>query len=556
MVQSQLLPDANALPSAPRDLPLRGHDLDCLRTQDPTLTSGPDWAARALRTLGLQSLLAPGDLLQIPVQGPAVFVCNSPLGGAEPLILASLIEPVRDDMRLLLDADAAPLEPLRRIAFLVERDPTPGVLRDVLAWLRGGHCLVTFPAGRVSHRGPLWSSLAARLALHTRADLVPVLLYETEPETNAGVDGAATRTVAVRIGRRIAARRMRHLDRDQLTSHLQLRTMLLAGRNAGEAAVVAPRPAPPARRQATIVAPEPVEVLERELAALPDDRCLMESGSIRVYYAAADEIPHLLREIGRLREQTFRLVGEGTGREIDLDRYDPHYEHLFSWDGAARQMIGAYRLGRTDQILATQGLDGLYTQSLFQLDPDLFKALGPALEMGRSFIIPAHQKDFSALYTLWCGIGRYVVRHPRHQKLFGAVSISNEYASLSRQLLMEFLRINELDTELTRLVTPRNPPKWRPVPRDTADLLSAGVRRIEDVEELVRELESDRRGVPILLRQYLRLNGSLLAFNIDPDFGDVLDGLMLVDVTRIEPKMFRRFLGLPGPDALRALAER
>ena len=217
-------------------------------------------------------------------------------------------------------------------------------------------------------------------------------------------------------------------------------------------------------------------------------------------------------------------------------------------------MVGAYRLGRSDVIIEGHGLEGLYTQSLFQLDPKLFAQLGPALEMGRSFIVAEHQKDFGALYALWCGIGRFIVRHPRYQRLFGAVSISNEYASVTRQLLMEFLRINELAVDLAQHVTPRNPPNFRPVPRDTQELLSTGVQRIEDVEELIRDLESDRRGVPILLRQYLRLNGSLLAFNIDPDFGDVLDGLMLIDVTQIEPKMFRRFLGLPSAAHLLQLA--
>ena len=143
--------------------------------------------------------------------------------------------------------------------------------------------------------------------------------------------------------------------------------------------------------------------------------------------------------MGRLREIAFRAEGEGTGKSRDIDRYDAHYLHLFAWDARAELVVGAYRLGLTDQILARDGKAGLYTQSLFDLGDVLLEALDPAIELGRSFVRVEYQRDFAPLLLLWQGIGRLVGRLLRYPVLFGAVSISRQYESASRELIVRYL---------------------------------------------------------------------------------------------------------------------
>ena len=290
------------------------------------------------------------------------------------------------------------------------------------------------------------------------------------------------------------------------------------------------------------------QTLEAEIAALPASAYLNVTPEYDVMIARTPEIPNVLREIGRLREITFRQVGEGTGKAIDLDGFDEHYLHLFVWHRADRQIVGAYRLGLTDEILPRLGRDGLYTSTLFRFSDELLEQLGPAIEMGRSFVRPEYQKEYAPLLLLWKGIGTYVATHPTRRKLFGPVSVSNEFQSTTRQLLIEFLRTTSFSEELSKWVSPRNPPsrEGARMPEIEGLMSSAVVRDMEQVNELVADLEADRRGVPVLLRQYLKLNAKVLGFNVDPDFGDVLDALMLVDLTEVEKPILTRYMGKEG----------
>ena len=257
----------------------------------------------------------------------------------------------------------------------------------------------------------------------------------------------------------------------------------------------------------------------------------------------------MLREIGRLRESTFRQAGEGTGQARDLDRFDRDYLHLFVWHAGRREVVGAYRLGLTDRLRARYGPRGLYTRTLFRFGAPLLDEIGPAIELGRSFVRPEYQRDSNGLLLLWKGIGRFVARHPRYRRLFGPVSISAEYQSFTRHLLARFLSHQAFASELARLVQPRR--ALTPEP-DTALLVRARVvAHLEDVEALVREVEAGR-GLPVLLRQYLKLNARLLGFSVDPGFGNVLDGLMLVDLLEVRPALLQRYFGRDGVARLRA----
>ena len=188
--------------------------------------------------------------------------------------------------------------------------------------------------------------------------------------------------------------------------------------------------------------------------------CLVESGPFQVFCVRAGQIPATLLEIGRLRAVTFRAVGEGSDCSLDLDRFDERYLHLFSWDRDHRQIVGAYRIGQTDRIVADAGVDGLYTRTLFRYDERLIERMrAPALELGRSFVRAEYQKNYNALLLLWKGIGRFIALHPQYRLLFGPVSISARYSDASHQLLMSFLRQNHFATEFGELVDALHPPR-------------------------------------------------------------------------------------------------
>ncbi|HEX4985313.1 MAG TPA: GNAT family N-acyltransferase [Burkholderiales bacterium] len=293
----------------------------------------------------------------------------------------------------------------------------------------------------------------------------------------------------------------------------------------------------------------PATLLRTEVEGLPAAQQLAGAGRLSVHVARAAEIPHCLQEIGRLRELAFRAAGEGTGLAADLDRFDAHYLHLFVWDAREAAIAGAYRLGLADEIAARHGRRGLYTHSLFRYGGRVLQAMHPAVELGRSFVRGEYQRSYAPLMLLWRGIGEFVVRHPRYATLFGAVSISNDYAPASRRLIVDFLNAHNLEHALARHVRPRRPFRSRAA-YDRAQF--EALADIEDVSRMVGRIERDARGVPILLRQYLKLGGRLLAFGADESFGNALDGLIMVDLRGSDPRMLARYMGEAGAAAFLA----
>ena len=286
--------------------------------------------------------------------------------------------------------------------------------------------------------------------------------------------------------------------------------------------------------------------LEEDVRKLPAAAKLLTAGIFDVYCAEAGQIPHVLDEVGRLRELSFRAVGEGTGKPSDIDSFDGRYLHLFLWNRRSREVVGAYRIGRADLIVASPGVDALYTRTLFRYDEALLNRLPPALELGRSFVRPEYQRDHSALLLLWRGICAFVQRHPRYRILFGAVSISARYTDRTRRMLMEFLQHNHLHQQLAELVASlRSYSPLHPQSSGSAEV----PRTIDEADALVSQFERDGRGMPVLLRQYLKLNARVLGFNVDAAFGDVLDALMMVDLLQVDPRILRRYFGAAGARA-------
>jgi putative hemolysin len=522
-------------------------------------------AVRALEALEVRiELLTPAEQ-HIPAAGTLVIVANHPFGGLDGLAAIATVGRRRRDLRILANPQLASLEGIGSLVIPV--DPFGGVrarhangkaLREALRWLLAGGALLVFPAGEVSSldlrtlsvTDRPWNATAARLVRRSGASVVPMhfagangALFQLAglvhprlrtlllPQELGNKIGAR---IAVRIGAPIAATKLAAFTNDEeLAAHLRLATYLL-GREPTSQRGAATRLLEP------LIAPVDPEAIDRELMSLPRESLLVEGGALRVYCAPARALPSTLRELGRLRELTFRAVGEGSGRSADLDVFDEHYEHLFIWNAESREIVGAYRLGRTDLIARRLGRRGLYTFTLFEY-PELFlQLLGPALELGRSFVRAEYQKSFTPLLLLWRGIGEYVGRHPYCPRLLGAVSISNDYCSLSRELLVSFLRARNFDPLAAAMVRAR-----RPLRAQLSLRSLVGAYRPADLEALstlVAALEPDGKGAPVLLRQYLKLGGRMLGFNIDPDFGNSLDCLVLVDLRRTEPRLLQKYM--------------
>jgi len=536
---------------------------------------------RVLETLGISLMLPDADRARIPSSGGVVVVANHPYGAVEGMAILSLLLEARSDVRVMANAMLHRLPALREHAIFVDpfggRDAARANIRGVrqaIDWVRSGGMLLMFPAGEVSHRtlrqprvlDPEWSATTARIIRKGEARALPVYVDGGNSGLFQfmGLIHPRLRTallprevlrrrgmpLELRIGGAIPFSRLREFGCDRaMTGYLRERTYFLERRIAPARSV----PSAPALRRLPVAGETPAELLRREMEGMPSGNVLLEHGDYRVAYAEAAAIPHMLREIGRLRELAFRDVGEGTGRRIDLDRFDSHYDHLVLWNHASRRIIGAYRIGRVDTIVDRFGIDGLYTSTLFRYHESLPGRLGGALELGRSFVVPAHQKNFNALMLLWKGIGGYLRRHPGYRTLFGPVSISAEYTTASRELMAAYLRRHLSDGALAGMVGPRSPFPDR-APGRGGKILPDSISTLDDLGALVEELEEGSRGVPVLLRHYLKLGGRLLGLNVDGAFANVLDALVMVDLTRTEPALLARYLG--GEDAAGAFLDR
>ncbi|GAA5496733.1 hypothetical protein Rhal01_02918 [Rubritalea halochordaticola] len=290
---------------------------------------------------------------------------------------------------------------------------------------------------------------------------------------------------------------------------------------------------------------EPVSQREllREMNEFQKQGPLARQGALEVYLGSAPQMSCVLHEIGRLRELSFRAVGEGTGQPLDTDEYDAHYLHLFLWDAEMKCIAGAYRIGRTDHLLAEFGPQGLLTATHFQFEQPFLDYLNPGLELGRAFVAPSHQKSIFALSLLWKGIACFVSKYPRYARLFGTVSISDDYTKISQDLIVKYMRKSHMNNLLCQWVTASNP--YQEIPEDHADI-SAQLSSIEQVAARIAEVEPDGKGVPVLLRQYLKLNATLLEFNVDADFGNCLDALVLVDLRKAPSAVLMRYMGKDG----------
>jgi len=545
-------------------------------------TVDPRKEPRAFFTAGLDALkvdyeLSRGDLYHVPEKGPLLVVGNHPYGGLEGVLLGHILFGIRSDVKILANYL------LQRLAGIgdtvIPVDPFAGAgsaganlagLKSALRWLQQGKALAVFPAGEVAsfqwRRGriedPPWSRHIGTLVRKSRAAVLPVyfpgsngllfhLLGLLHPRLRTAMlprelVNKNGRICKVFIGRTIPWSKLQQFGSDAArVDYIRTATMFLQNRDRTKPRAVFPVGLPAAKPKvpSAVIPPVPTARLLQDLNQLDGRHLLVRHGAMAVYIAEAAKLPNILPEIGRLRELTFREVQEGTGRSLDLDNFDETYLHLFLWNHEKNELVGAYRLGLTDEILAERGIKGLYTSQLFRFKAGLLERLQHSIEFGRSFIRTEYQKKFNSLMLLWKGIGQFVGRNPDYRLLFGPVSISKDYHTVSKNLMVRFLRANNFDPRLSRYVAPRKAFRSRRIEGISRHLLRNSLQDIDDISLLISGIERDGKGIPILLRQYLKLNGTLLCFNVDRNFSDVVDGLLLVDLTNTQPRLLKKFMG-------------
>jgi len=546
--------------------------LEKLYQELPDCDNEQGFLQQVFDTFNIRYRVTEKELAYIPQSGPLLIVANHPFGAIEGVIMADLLRKIRPDVKIMANHLLKRLPEISDLFIAVDpfggnqaKQKNIGPMKEAIRWLKQGGVLVVFPAGEVSHYtpnqrkiiDPLWNANIARLIhinqcpvqslyFHGNNSLLFQLAGILHPRLRTALlprelINKADTTIPIRINQPLPYKKLKDIGTDaQLMAYLKLRTYMLKDQ-LSPSKISKQAALPQETPQRDIEPAKPADWLQQEIAQLSDEQCLVDNGDLKVYCADAKQIPHTLHELGRLREVTFRATGEGTGKSIDLDIYDNYYLHLFIWHSKRHEVVGAYRLGLGDKIMERFGKRGFYSHSLFKYRSRLINQLNPAIELGRSFIREEYQRSFAPLMLLWKGIGAYIALHPHYRKLFGPVSISSDYQHSSQQLMVDFLRVNNRLPELARLVKPRSPFKGKGI--QYPDQAASGFKNIDSIAQLISEIEQDNKGIPILLKQYLKLGGTILEFNVDDQFNNALDGLIMVDLLHTDPKVLGKYMG-------------
>lgn len=520
----------------------------------------------------LNSCLAasnPEALAHIPRSGPLICVANHPLGGLEGIAMTQQLRVIRPDLKVLTNELLSRIPEFADVFIGVDvlsKDATQKNMRgmrQVLKHLRDGGALLIYPAGKVAAidirrwriQDSAWNNIAGKLAQQFQATCVPFYVEGRNSRLfyAAGLIHPRLRTAllpremlrgsrlpsSIRIGNPISWADIKDLgDADTITRFLRTSTELLASEAATDPTTAQLPPLTALERDASTL-----QAIQNQLTELAPYRLLQQS-SFDVYCAPYKALGQLMHEIAVARERTFRAAGEGTGLAYDSDRFDPHYLHLFVWDNTNNAIVGGYRIGRTDEIIKNQGVDGLYSRSLYRFNKDYIGRIGHTLEVGRSFVSIEYQRHPRALDLLWQGIGRWVASNPEYHTLFGCVSISKEHSARAREFLSDAMMHNfRAEPQYLAHVQPVSPLKIGHKIWNSELLKSLGT--IALINKLLGQCDPGKT-IPVLLRQYLALNGRFIGFSVNHGFNDSLDGLIMVDLRKTPQKYLQRYLGKDG----------
>lgn len=510
------------------------------------------------------------SLSNIPAEGPTIIICNHPTGIVDGIVLLHAVSRIRQDVKFLGNFLLTRLEPIQ--PYLIPVNPFEerkggnlAGLKQGLKHLSEGGCLLLFPAGEVStwQKGwsrisdKRWDSAAIKLMRKSGATIVPGwidgknsltfrLLGKIHPRLRTAmlcheVFNKKGQTFPIVLGSPISASCLKELT-DLDAYHNYLRASVDYLENCREKPVRTGEDILKDQGDmGDIIAPIDPEKLVAEIEALDPSRKLFDQGDhYSVYLAPSSEIPFMLQEIGRLREITFRSIGEGSMKSADIDQYDGYYRQLFIWDNEANALVGAYRMGFGREIMDKYGLDGFYTHSLFRYDKELEGMLSSAIELGRSFITTDYQRKPTSLLMLWRGIFHTLLTNADYRYLVGPVTISGEFQRSSKTIIMTHLSQHHFDHQLAAHIHPRTGAEGIDAPIDPR--LIEKVESISLIDRIVGDIEKDERKIPVLIKKYLQLNSHIVGYNVDHDFCDALDALMILDLEQVPENRLQMIL--------------
>ncbi|MDA9774997.1 lysophospholipid acyltransferase family protein [Algibacter sp.] len=513
------------------------------------------------------------DLKRLPKEGAYITVSNHPLGGIDGILLLKLMLEQRDDFKIIANFLLHRIAPLKPYIMPVNpfedrKDVKSSIagFKNSILHLRDGHPLGLFPAGEVStyKDGKLvvdkpWEEAAMKLVKKAEVPVVPIyfhaknsnLFYQLSKISDtfrtaklpSEVLTQKRRIIKVRIGKPISVNDQKeHTSLDGFSEFLRRKTYMLSNTFENKSKILdnisSTLKTPKVPKN--IVTPVDNSLMIKEVDALREnDSRLLQSKNYEVFLAQADKMPNMLREIGRLREITFREVGEGTNEAIDLDEFDNYYHHMFLWDNDKKVLAGAYRMGLGSKIFERYGIDGFYLQNLFRFEPELYKMMSQSIEMGRAFIIKEYQQKPMPLFLLWKGIVHTTLRFPEHKYLIGGVSISNQFSNFSKSLMVEFMKSHYYDPYIAQYVYPKKEFKVKLKDADKDFVFDEAAADLNKFDKFIDEIEPGALRLPVLLKKYIKQNARLVAFNVDPLFNNSVDGLMYIKIADLPESTVR-----------------
>ena len=505
------------------------------------------------------------DLKRIPKDGAFITISNHPLGGVDGILLLKLLLEKRADYKIIANFLLHRIEPLKPYVMPVNpfenrKDAKSSVagIKSALSHLKEGKPLGIFPAGEVStyKDGKLkvdkpWEQGAVRLIKKAEVPVIPIYFHAKNSrlfyilskisdtlrtaKLPSEVISQEGKVIKVRIGKPIYVKdQQEYKDMNSFYEFIRKKTYMLANPFEKKSKLLSTENIKIKKPAKKITAQRNVESFIKEVDALRENNGrLLESKNYEVFFANAKQIPNLLHEIGRLREITFRDVGEGTNKSIDLDKYDKYYYHMFLWDRDANCLAGAYRMGLGKEIFKKYGINGFYVQTLFRIEPELHQMMENTIEMGRAFIIGEYQQKPMPLFLLWKGIVHVTLRYPEHKYLMGGVSISNQFSDFSKSLMIEFMKSHYYDPYIAQYIQPKKEFKVQLKDADKDFVFDSTKADMQKFDKVIDEIEPGALRIPVLIKKYVKQNARLVAFNVDPKFNNAVDGLMYIKVADI-----------------------
>ncbi len=503
------------------------------------------------------------DLKRLPKNGAYITISNHPLGGIDGILLLKLMLEQRQDFKIIANFLLHRIAPLKPYVMPVnpfenKKDIKSSVagFKSAIAHLRDGHPLGIFPAGEVSTYkddkliiDKPWEEAAMKLIQKAEVPVVPIYFHAKNSrlfyQLSRISDTLRTaklpselltqkhRIIKVRIGNPIKVDSQKEHDSlPEFTEFLRKKTYMLANSFEKKSLLKEiPQKLKTQKEPKKIVTEISSDLIEQEVKNLRNtDRRLLTSKNYEVYLAPAQEISSILREIGRLREITFRAIGEGTNEAIDLDKFDRYYYHMFLWDVKEKAIAGAYRMGLGSKIYKEYGIDGFYLQDLFRFEPELHKMMSESIEMGRAFITKEYQQKPMPLFLLWKGIVHTTLRFPEHKYLIGGVSISNQFSNFSKSMMIEFMKSHYYDPYIAQYIRPKKEWKVNLKDADKEFVFDESKADLNKFDKLIEEIETNSLRLPVLIKKYIKQNAKVIAFNVDPLFNNAIDGLMYIRI--------------------------